>query len=157
MSEFGSIQEILDFAINEEEKAWHFYNQWGQRLKNRQMQTAFAEFAAEEMAHKAKLEAIRKNPALLPAPDMVTDLKLARYIVDEASIKILDDEREPDVQNAYLLAIAKEKSAFRLYQDLARTVANDAFKNVLNMLAQEEAMHKLKLEIEYEDHFLQEN
>ncbi|MBN2210663.1 MAG: ferritin family protein [Sedimentisphaerales bacterium] len=157
MSTFGSINEILDFAINEEEKAWQFYNEWGQKLKNKQMQSAFADFAREELNHKAKLETVKQNPRLLPSADKTTDLKIARYIVDEANIQTAVDSREPDVQNAYLLAISKEKAAFRLYQDLARTVESEEFKNVFHMLAQEEAMHKLKLEIEYEDHFLQEN
>jgi rubrerythrin len=50
-----------------------------------------------------------------------------------------------------------EKAAFRLYHDLAATTDDANLRNVLLGLAQEEAKHKLRFEIEYDDVFLREN
>ena len=54
-------------------------------------------------------------------------------------------------------AMKEEKAAFRLYSDLADRTDNAAAKEVLLMLAQEEAKHKLRFEIEYDDNILREH
>ena len=45
----------------------------------------------------------------------------------------------------------KEKAAFRLYQDLAGLVQDEKIKALFLSLAQEEAKHKLRFEVEYDD------
>jgi len=45
------------------------------------------------------------------------------------------------------------KAAFRLYTDLAALTKDDQSKIAFQMLAQEEANHKLRFEIEYDDAF----
>ena len=47
----------------------------------------------------------------------------------------------------------KEKAAFKLYNDLAATTENAEIRDLLLALAQEEAKHKLRFEVEYEKHF----
>ncbi len=49
-----------------------------------------------------------------------------------------------------------EKAAFKLYHTLASTTDDPALKATLLGLAQEEAKHKLRFEIEYDDEFLRE-
>ncbi len=51
----------------------------------------------------------------------------------------------------------KEKAAFRLYLDLAERTENQDIKDVFMTLAQEESKHKLRFEIEYDQHVLREN
>jgi rubrerythrin len=51
----------------------------------------------------------------------------------------------------------EEKAAFKLYSDLAARTDDAAAKEVLLMLAQEEAKHKLRFEIEYDDNILKEH
>ncbi len=51
----------------------------------------------------------------------------------------------------------KEKSAFKLYSDLAACTTDPALKDLLTSLAREEARHKLKLELEYDSHYNIEN
>ena len=49
----------------------------------------------------------------------------------------------------------REKSAFKMYSDIAEGTDSPEIKKLFQVLAQEEARHKLKLEIEYEDHVME--
>jgi rubrerythrin len=51
----------------------------------------------------------------------------------------------------------KEKAAFKLYSDLAKIAPNNEIREIFLSLAQEEAKHKLRFEIEYDDYVLKEN
>jgi rubrerythrin len=60
-------------------------------------------------------------------------------------------------QNALILAMKKEKAAFQLYTDLASQTDDAEVKQIFEGLAQEEAKHKLRFEVEYDDMILTEN
>ena len=81
----------------------------------------------------------------------VADLKISDYLKEVAPSPRMDD------QKALILAMQREKASFRLYSDLAETVEKAEFGDILMSLALEEAKHKLRLEIEYDDHYLTEN
>lgn len=49
-----------------------------------------------------------------------------------------------------IVAMRKEKEAFKLYVDLANMAQTEKLKHMFLLLAQEEANHKLQLEIEYD-------
>jgi len=51
----------------------------------------------------------------------------------------------------------KEKASYRLYSDLAEQVDNEELKDTFLWLASEEARHKLRFEIEYDDLVLKED
>ncbi len=71
----------------------------------------------------------------------------------------MDVEEEPEMnyQEALILAMKKEKKAFQLYMDLHEAADNENAKNIFIILAQEEAKHKLRLEIEYDEYILKED
>jgi rubrerythrin len=151
MKAFGSVDEILDFAIGKEEEAAQLYTRLGRQTEKSWMRQVFEEFANEELGHKAKLEAVKDGKRLLPAADKVMDLKIADYVIDvEASPDL-------DYQDALIVAMKEEKAAFRLYSDLAAATDDEALRATLLALAQEEARHKLRFEIEYDDHVLTGN
>ncbi|HPS46339.1 MAG TPA: ferritin family protein, partial [Bacteroidales bacterium] len=60
-------------------------------------------------------------------------------------------------QDALVLAMKKEKSAFKLYMNLSNKTANKELKDLFLMLAMEESKHKLRFEIEYDENVLKEN
>jgi rubrerythrin len=151
MKPFGSVDEILDFAIGKEEEAAQLYTSLAGRSKKSWMRQVFEEFASEELGHKAKLLAIKQDKLLLPAAEKVMDLKLADYVMDvEASPDL-------DYQDALVLAMKEEKAAFRLYSDLAAATDDETLRATLLALAQEEAKHKLRFEVEYDDQVLTGN
>jgi rubrerythrin len=151
MSGVTKVDEILDFAIAREQEAVEFYTQLAGQAKNAAIREMFEQFAGEERGHKAKLTQVKQGKKLLSAKGEVLDLKLGEYLVTE--------EPGPDLDyaGALILAMKKEKAAFRLYTTLAGQAQDPAVKALLLGLAQEEAKHKLRFEVEYDDQILKEN
>jgi rubrerythrin len=50
-----------------------------------------------------------------------------------------------------------EKNAYILYNNLAEAAPNAAIKTLFLSLAQEEAKHKLRFEVEYDEYVLADN
>ena len=151
METFESIEDILDFAIDNEEKAFRFYTDLSLKMKNPHMQKVFHEFAGEEKNHREKLVAVKEGKLLVTAQDKVADLKISDYLVD------VEEKPDMEYREALVVAMKKEKKAFRLYMDLVEAADDENTKNIFLFLAQEEAKHKLKLEIEYDEYVLSGN
>ena len=150
MEFFNSVEEILDFAITGETEAHQFYTDLADKMENPALRDVFLGFAREELGHKARLEGIKQGGAL-GALGPVQDLAIADYLVDAKP------GANMDYQSALILAMKKEKAAFKLYSALASKVADEQLRDLFLMLAQEEAKHKLRFEIEYDDEILKEN
>lgn len=153
MATFGSVDEILDFAIEREEEAARFYSRLASDMDKPWMADVFHDFADQELGHKAKLEQVKAGGELKPAEGKVLDLKISDYIVD------VDTAATGDLTYAEALALAmkREKAAFKLYTHLAGVTDDQRLKDAFLALAQEEAKHKLYIEVEYDDKILQEN
>lgn len=152
MGYFKSIDEVLDFAIQNEQEAVDFYLELAATLKNEDMKLTFEKFAKEEVAHKARLIKVKTEERIaVSAYKNVRDLKISEYIVDVVP--------SPDMtyEDALVLAMKKEKAAYKLYLKLSETAPNDMLKKLFTFLANEEAKHKIRFEIEYDDNVLREN
>jgi rubrerythrin len=145
MEEFGSDDEILQFAISREVAAHQFYTDLVQEMDNATMRLLFENFAKEELRHKAMLELeIMKRGTVVAAPEDVDSL-------DQTDVMVaIDPELGIDYKNALILAINKEAKSFRLYVELAAIVKDKQSRETLLSLAQEEAKHELQFEIEYD-------
>jgi rubrerythrin len=151
MENFKSVDELLDFAVAKEEDSACFYTNLAQRMQKPAMRQVFEEFAKEELGHKAKLLAVKREKLLAPAEQRVQDLRIADYLVEEE----VRDDMEYD--GALRLAMQQEKASFKLYMHLATATDNARLRGTLLNLAQEEAKHKLRFEIEYDDVILKGN
>jgi len=151
MSQWHSVDEILDFAIKNEEDAAEFYTDLADRSESISMRKVFEDFAREERGHKTKLLGVKKSGKMQPATEKIIDLKIGDYLVDTKPGPDLD------VQQALILAMKQEKAAFKLYTDLAAAAPDEELRGLLLALAQEEAKHKLRFEVEYDDRILTEN
>lgn len=151
MEEFKSINDILDFAIDSEQEAVEFYSALASNSKNNEMKVVFEQFAKEEKGHKSRLLIIKDNGSFDIRNEKIIDLKIGDYLVDV--------EADPNMsyKEALIVAMKKEKSAFRLYTNLADKAPTSELKNIFLSLAQEESKHKLRFEIEYDDFVLKEN
>ena len=145
MAQWNSIDQALDFAIGEEQAAADFYTQLANQIKLLGMKDVLMGFAQEELKHKAKLQAIKAGGSFKPTPQQVADLRVAEYIVDVAPDPNLD------YRGVLVIAMKKEKAAFKLYSDLAASATDSAVRDTFLALAQEEAKHKLRFEVEYDD------
>ena len=144
-----SVDEILDFAIAAEVAANRFYLELAAKMETGAMRKALEEFAEEELKHKAILEGVKQGGAFDSGD--VADLKIADYVVD------VEPRPDMDYQEALILAMKREKAAFRLYSEMAATTTNENTRKTFLALAQEEAKHKLHFETEYDKVILKEN
>jgi rubrerythrin len=144
MQKFASVNDALDFAIQEEIKANEFYTRLGAEASGSGMRKVFEQFAAEELAHRHKLEQVKAGKTLLSAHRKITELSVTDYLVSRESSPVTS------YQDALLLAMQKEKAAYRMYSDLAASVGGGEMEALFHSLAQEEANHKLRFELEYD-------
>jgi rubrerythrin len=145
-----TFEETLDFAIAREQEAVDFYTDLAGKVRTQAMKDVFLQFAGEERGHKAKLTAVKSGKRALVTGTPVQDLKIGDYLVSE------EPKPDMDYREALILAMKKEKAAFRLYSDLAARTADAELKDLLFALAQEEAKHKLRFEVEYDEHVLKD-
>ena len=151
MKEFKSIDDILDFAINNEQQAVDFYTELAETSKNDEMKAVFTQFAREEMGHKARLTRIKEDGAFTMRQEKVLDLKMSDYLVD------VEPRPNMSYEEALVLAMKREKNAFKLYTNLAAQAPTDDLKKIFQSLAIEESKHKLRFEIEYDEVVMREN
>jgi len=148
LKQWNSVDEVLDFAIGNEEEAMNFYNDMAGKMDSPAMRTVFEEFAREEEGHKAKLLKVKTSGGFNPSSAAIMDLKIGDYLVEVTA------DKDTGYQDILILAMKKEKAAFKLYMDLHENVDDADLKSLMLALAQEEAKHKLRFEIEYDDNFL---
>lgn len=144
--QFDSVDAILDFAIEREEQAATLYTDLANTIDRPGMKEAFLEFAAEEGRHKARLMRIKGG-----------EIPAAQSFEEVPDLKISDELVEPKISStmtyaeALLFAMKSEKAAFLMYEQLAAATSDPNLVKVFRGLAQEEAKHKLRFEIEYDD------
>jgi rubrerythrin len=146
-----TVEDILDFAIQKEQEAADFYTGLAAKMDRKNIKEVFLGFAEEEKGHKAKLESVKAGKRMMAAEQAVLDLKIGDNLVE------IELDGELLYQEALIVAMKAEKAAFRLYSSLAAATDDGGLKQILLGLAQEEAKHKLRFEVEYDDYILTEN
>ncbi len=144
MNPTNAMEEIINFAIEEEKAAAAFYTSLAAQAANADMRVALQGFAQEEQKHEARLRKVQAG-GLRPANSQpVPDLRIADY-----QVKI---KPRPDMtyRELLMLAMQKELAAGLLYTALAQTTPDAELGEVFRQLAAEEARHKLKFETEYD-------
>jgi len=145
MKPFKNSDAIIDFAIDNEIKAYKLYTGLAAKMDNRTMKQVFLDFAAEEQGHKKQLEDVKKGKTFKVSNEKVADLKIAEFTV------AVEPMPDMDYKAALVLAMQKEKKAFQLYTTLANLIEDATAKQLFNALAQQEAKHKLRFELEYDE------
>jgi rubrerythrin len=143
MEEFES-EDILKFAIDREAQANRFYVALAERMADDEMREVFENLAAEELEHKALLELeVMKRGTVVASEEMVGRFE-ADGAADVATVLHMG------YKNALAIGIDKERASFRLYADWMVTAEDEEQREILLSLAEEEAKHKARLEIEYD-------
>lgn len=151
MKDFTSINDILDFAIQNEQRAVDFYTTLAADSRNEEMKQVFTEFAKEEMGHKAFLTKVKTEGIFDLKEEKVLDLKMSDYLV------YVTPKPDMSYEEALVLAMKREKSAFKLYTNLASKAPSPELVKLFNSLALEESKHKLRFELEYDEIVMREN
>jgi len=145
---FGSVDEILKFAIDREEEAVAFYSSLAKEAKRASLKEIFVNFSKEEEKHVALLSDISGNKSKIDSYQFkkITDLKISDYMVET---EYKEGMPMPEILK---VAMKKEEKAVKLYSMLADQTDNKDAKKVFMILVQEESKHKLGLESMYDDY-----
>ena len=143
--------EVIAFAIEKEQEAVDAYTTASSTVKRSHIKAMLLELAAQEERHKHKLQAIELERLESSHIADIPDLKIADY---SDSVEITSDM---DYQDVLSVAMKREEGAHNLYTILASNTTEPELKRLFELLAQEEAKHKLALEKEYDEHVLSEN
>jgi rubrerythrin len=144
-------KEMIEFAIQREQEAVDFYTDLAGKVSEPHVKETLRDFANQERGHKAKLQSILDGKKLDLVRKDVTDLKIGDYLVE------VDPTAELSFQGALIIAMKKEKSAYRMYSDMATTCDDPQLRDLFLYLANEEAAHKLHFEVMYDDMVYREN
>lgn len=147
----NTVDEILDYAIDQEQQAADFYASFAARAEKAGMKKMLLEFAEEEKRHKERLLAVRTGEHKLTPEKEILDLKISDYLVE------VDASGNISYQDALIVAMKRERAALKFYSDMAEKVTDANLKQVFVGLAKEEAKHKLFFETEYEERVLRHN
>jgi rubrerythrin len=140
---------ILRQAIQFEQEAYDFYIGAIDMVKQPHVRTALKDLAAEEVKHKVQLQdllagdsesliAVRKR-------GQIEDLKLAEYLVAPAL------GENASFQDVLIVAMQREKSSHEFYSTMAELTEEESARGLFEFLAQEELMHKNKVETLYDE------
>jgi rubrerythrin len=147
----NTVDEILDYAIGQEQQAADFYADMAVRAEKSGMKDIFLEFSREEERHRDKLLDVKQGEEQLHAHQVVIDLKISDYLVE------VEADKDISYQDALIVAMKRERAAFQLYSDMAEKVEDHELKTIFVGLAKEEAKHKLFFESEYDERVLMDN
>ena len=147
----NTVDEILDYAIDQEQQAADFYAELAGRAEKAGMKDILLDFADEEKSHKERLELVKRGDRELAPEQEVLDLKISDYLVE------VDAKKDISYQDALIVAMKRERAAYELYSDMASKVPEGNLKEILLGLAKEESKHKLFFESEYDERVLKDN
>jgi len=148
LGEFQTFEQVIDYAIDREIRSHLFYRAWARRVSDPILRQAFQQFSDQEFEHQKKLAKVKQGQCKYLKGDMPT-LGLG---IAEATEEITP-YAEMSLAEALILAMNKEKQAYRLYLQLATDAETKSLADLFLNLANEEANHKVRLEIEYDDRF----
>jgi len=146
--EFGSVDEILKFAIDREKEAVDFYSSLAKKATRASLKETFERFAMEEGKHVLLISDMAGSKEKIDSYEFkkITDLKISDYMVE------VDYEEGMPMPEILKIAMKKEENAVKLYSMLSDKTDNKDAKKVFMILVQEESKHKFALESMYDDY-----
>lgn len=148
--QFDNLSDIINFAVQKEKDAADFYDAASEEESMSGAKEMLKEFAQEERKHQALLEKFEKEGIDKTAAEYklkwITDMKRSDYVLD------MEYKKGMAYNEILMLAMKQEEKALKLYNELLDNNKTDDAKKLFQMLCQEEAKHKLKLETMYDDY-----
>lgn len=144
----SSTDDVVNFAIEKEEKSMDFYQKCANRAKNPGISKFFQEMVQEEERHRDLLRDL--NPSQLGdiKLEKVEDLHISDYLVD------VPFKEDITYQEALTVAMKKEEKAHAFYSAWKNKCMHEKTAKLFELLAQEEMKHKRRLETAYDEEIL---
>lgn len=143
------MEQILAKAIQFEEDAHNFYVGAMGMVERPHIRKVLRELADQEVLHKERLEGLLAGDVgaalSVPKAGKVQDLKLAEYLVAPTLGK------DATFQDVLIVAMKREESSHSFYQTMAGFAQDEMTRKLFEFLAQEELVHKNKVETLYDE------
>ena len=143
MSKFKSFDDILDYAISREIEAHKFYLELADFVEQPEMAKIFSDLASEELEHETKLQGIKAGQIRIEKEN-IGNLGITDHV------KSIEPHAKMSYVDMLVVGMKKEEASRKLYADLAKVTQKQELQEIFLQLAQEEADHKLRFEIEYD-------
>ena len=143
--------KALDKAIRKEIEAHTLYTSVARKMDDPAARGLLTELAEEEVRHRVMLEDLPKDQAASFKPPQGRSRSVASYLTSRPL------RQDSNLQQVLVYAMKREDEARAFYQTMARAAANGDLRVFLEKLSAMEDSHKARLEILYEDVFLQED
>ena len=143
MKTFRSFDEVMDFAIDAETEAVDFYRMLADFVEKPEMTEVLSDLASQESEHRAKLETMKAGRIVIDEEE-VGDLGITDHIED------VKPYAKMNYVDLLVVGMKKEEAARKLYTELAAIAQTQELRDIFVKLAQEEAEHKMRFELEYD-------
>lgn len=142
MKKINSIYDILDLAMSAELKAHELYRDMAAMVENEWMSKAVEGFAQEELQHYSKLKAIMAGRKVFRHEE-ISDLGISEILED------VQPHANMEYRELLAFAAKKENLSQKLYNKLASIFSEPELRDTFLKLANEEAGHKRRFEMQY--------
>ena len=146
-----NLEKIINFAIEQEEKAVSFYNELQRLTKFSEKKSLLKDLENMEKSHIEILKNLKDESIGNIEVKEIQNLHISDYLVPTELSKNMD------YQDIIVIAIKKEEKAYNLYNDLAKKTEDKNAKKLFLKLASEEAKHKNIFEQIYDEEILSDN
>jgi len=149
-----TIEQALKVAIDAEIRAYTLYTNTSKKVSGAGTKTMLQELAQQEMGHRKKLENVvaQQDFNVLGKTVPKQSRGIAEFLVASEEL-----DAKATTQEVMIFAMKEEEKAFNFYSTLKDQFLDTELENLFSGLADEEKGHKIKLEDEYEEHFMQWN
>lgn len=150
MLEFHSFEDVLDFAILQEQAAQKFYSTLSCEVEDPSVQQFYRALVAEEHSHEEKLRSLKRYAYALRQPDL-------KDLAESGYLDAMPVPADITFTDAIKFALKKERSAQQLYSILADMADREELEQLFRHLAAQELEHVRYFQKEYETIRLSEN
>jgi len=149
-----TVEEAIKVAIDAEIRAYTLYTETSERVTGAGTKAMLQDLANQELGHRKLLEGIlaKKDFNVLGKKIPDESRGIAEFLVASDSLN-----KNALPQEVIIFAMKEEEKAFNFYMSLKEQFAGTELENLFEGLAAEERGHKIKLEDEYEQHFMRDN
>ncbi len=135
-----SVEEILSFAIDQEQKAADLYSDLAKKTMKVKLKVLWEQLAMDELKHKVFME---KMLAQFKAGISPCCCKQPEYLNHEPLCIPEKDLNEEET--ALVMAIKRDASVINMYKGYAAKIGDAVCANVLLNIANQESTHKQSL------------
>jgi rubrerythrin len=148
-----TMEQALKVAIKAEIDAYNLYMKTKEKVVSSGTKAMLEELAQQEMGHRKILENVVEGGEFQKLGDKIPEQ--SRGIAEFLTVSDLKKNASP--QDVIIFAMGEEEKAFNFYSALKNHFVGTDLEELFDRLAAEERGHKIKLEDEYETHFMTEN